>query len=276
LSLLIFQMALKKKSRAILALWDIENVCGTPDHIARFIWNFKQGIRIRFDADKDTPLRFRIQVFHNPAKPQLERKTSLDKAVKEELMEAGVTLVDIGSSKPQQADYCIKNRMSEILEDWDPKECIVVLISGDGGFIPQLRTLKNQGFECYMVCNFDCLASDIKKIDWLEIWSYYVISHGDFQKMSGQSVIRRGPHPKKATNHQYKFKYYRDETDKDFIFSSSGHPKHTLTSSGGSIKSHPPPPPQNNTPTLVSKAIKARRIIQTLSRMTYSDVVKRC
>jgi hypothetical protein len=207
------------KSKAILVLWDIENVCGTQEDIVNFIYYFKQGINERFCKDGN-PLRFRIQVFHNPAKPHLERRNLTDTTVKDELQKMGVSLVDIGSSRPQQADICIKNRMREIMEDWNPKDCIVVLVSGDKGFIYHMEDFKSKGFEFYLVCNFDCLAASFKKITWLEIWSYFVIAHGDLQKMSGSQIIRRGRHP----HGYFKFELYPDSSNSDFVYSSSGKP----------------------------------------------------
>jgi len=186
------------KTPAVLVLWDIENVCSTPQDVVQFVTNFKIGMVQRFRLGRQA--RFRIRVFHNPEKKHLERKGPAgakgDRSIKDVLTSMGCMIVDVAASRPQQADNCIVRRMHEIAEDWDPKDCMVVLVSGDKGFIPHLNTLKGQGFSTYLMSNFDCLAREYKRLVWLEIWSFFVVAHGDLRKLlTGREVVRRGPHP---------------------------------------------------------------------------------
>lgn len=166
-----FQLAMTSKT--VLVLWDIENVSGNPKQILAFIDHFKQIMREYYEED----VKFRIQIFHNP------HHSSVRRFYVNQLIDQGITFIDTGGSGPEQADYCIKLRITEVLEDLDPNNCVVVLISGDGGFALYLEFLNDAGFKCYLICNVDSFSSKFKQLSWLNIWSYYAIINEHVEKI---------------------------------------------------------------------------------------------
>jgi hypothetical protein len=183
------------KYPAVHVFWDIENVCGTEKDIVDFVENFKKSVTQRFNLG-DEP-RFRINVYHNPDDGrQLQRYLESGVSVKKALVDIGVTIVDIASSDPQQADNCIRTRMQEVMVDWEPSTAIIILISGDAGFINVLNMFHARKFKTFLVANFDCMSNHFKQVPWLEIWSFFVIAHGDTRKVEGKTTPIYGLHPR--------------------------------------------------------------------------------
>ena len=86
--------------------------------------------------------------------------------------------------------------MAEVMEDWNPREAIIVLVSGDAGFIDTLEEFHDRGFSTFLVSNFDCMSKRFKSVKWLKIWNFFVIAHGDTRKVEDSPLPSIGFHPK--------------------------------------------------------------------------------
>ena len=188
----------KRSPRTVVhTFWDVENVSGTQQDMVDFMKNYTTAVTKRFTSGV-TP-RMRTSIYHNPDDGRhlhryLPKNSSV--TIKKQFVDQGITVVDTASSESQQADTCIRRKMTEVMEDYNPGNTVIVLISGDAGFIDLLEQCNKMGFTTHLVSNFDCISNKFKQVRWLEIWSFFVIAHGDTRKVEGKDIPLTGRHPK--------------------------------------------------------------------------------
>ena len=173
--------------RAVKVFWNIDQVRGDLPSTKNFLEHFELGFSKKLQLTALDVLR--IELF----------ATSSTFQVTEQHMEYAS---QVGASINVNYDGTnvkrINQEMTDVLNDCDPKKVSIVIVSIDRRHVPFMKQLSHAGFNVYTVCIFD---KDIdltfyKQIEWLPIYNFFVISHGDVDKILGKKDIKRGRHPR--------------------------------------------------------------------------------
>ena len=162
------------KRKLVHVLWDFENVQGTERDNRQFLDNLHEGLRKRAVNDH---LESRTSIFFQ----------YMDSNTIEFFQTYGET-VQTGPS--MSSSQRLSRKLDIIVKDYDKSQLIVVLVTGDRCVVRQVQRMIEQGYQIYIVSDFETVSLELKRMKWLEIWSFFVIAHGDLRKITNQSLVQ--------------------------------------------------------------------------------------
>ena len=168
----------KTVDTTVLLWWDIDSIRGALSDVRAFVPNLRQGVKQRFNLGEAS--RYRTTVFHQHG---LNDYTDLHAALPPD--------VDVLHTGSQSVPHVLARKCRELQEDWRPNEVILWIASCESKVIELLREVRQKGYNVFLVADFDRLPKSITTIHWLEIYSYYVIAHGDLRKVTGLKIPRQ-------------------------------------------------------------------------------------
>jgi hypothetical protein len=189
----------------VTVLYDVENNSNNP---AKFLSVLEKGVLRRFPG---CFLR-KYVVCCAGTLPQVRRQ-------REELA-LTATLVDTGVQESQRADKIIEKICKQTLDE----NCvngavfrpfITILVSGDGDFVPMLKTVSAAGGMIVVVANTSVLSQDyvvMNKESNLEVWDHKNILDGNIHEIMGKATATlrelTNTVPEKDRNHNFQCPFY--------------------------------------------------------------------
>lgn len=158
--------------------WDIDSVHGSVQDVRDFPDNWRKGVQQRFNLGDLT--RYRTTVVHHHS---LHNYPEMHDALPDD--------IDVLDSGGQTVTAVIARKCRELTEDWRPNEILLWVVSCDALVIEHIRNVRQKGFNVFLVSDFEHLPKSITTLHWLEIYSYYVVAHGDLRKLMGHRIPRQ-------------------------------------------------------------------------------------
>lgn len=166
----------KPVNTTTLIWWDLDTIQGDLDDVGAFVGHLKNGIKHRFNLGELS--RFRTSVFH---------QVPIDCQVRAALPD-DADVIHTGPNKT--VSQTVLRKAKELFEDWRPNEVIVWAVTCDPRFMDVVRAVRQRGYNIFLVSDFTKLSKSTFLLPWLEIYSYYVIAHGDLRKLRGRKISR--------------------------------------------------------------------------------------
>lgn len=168
----------KTVNTTVLLWWDLDSIQGALSDVRDFVSHWQQGVKQRFNLGDAS--RYRTTVFHQHS---LHQQPDVHAALPSD--------VDVLDTGHETVSHVLARKSRELQEDWRPNEVILWLASCESKAIDLLREVRQKGYNVFLVADFDRLPKSITTIHWLEIYSYYVIAHGDLRKLAGLKIPRQ-------------------------------------------------------------------------------------
>lgn len=157
----------------VMLWWDLDSVHGSAEDVRAFWPHWRQGVTARLRLGSQC--RFRTVVFHQHS---LHHHPDYLHALPQH-----ADVLDTGVQRVSQA---LQRKILELKEDYRTAECVLWVVSCDPGVIGQVYQLRQEGFHVFLVTDFDQLSHELRgSMPWLEMFSYYVVAHGDLRKLRG-------------------------------------------------------------------------------------------
>ncbi len=173
-------LSAKPVNTTVLIWWDLESVGDDAKDAGNFVGHLKEGIKRRFNLGDLS--RYRTTVFH-----QVPVECDMRAALPDD-----ADVIHTGPNK--NVSQTVLRKAKEVLEDWHTNEVMLWAVTSDHKVIDVVRTLRQRGYNVFLVTDFTKLPKTTLNLQWLEIFSYYVICHGDLRKLMGHKVPRQTQH----------------------------------------------------------------------------------